>query len=563
MSDPILKYQEGVFVFYSDYHERHIPKEAGFHWHVWPCSRKDCPACNAGLEKCWFTVDDNIAAKLINYADKEAHLKLGEIAIEKEKAIEASRARESDLFIPVPDELEYYPFQRAGIGFANERESCLIADEMGLGKTLQALGLINLNKDIQRVLVICPASLKINWKRETEKWLFPGRFKIEIAESKMFPWYANFIIMNYDILGKHRESLREKEWDLIILDEGHYIKNRDSQRHQEIVGSKKNEITPIPAKRKLVLTGTPIENRPEEIWAIWHYLDPEKSPNYYQFMQRYYNSYREEVFVRGQGGKKRTVWKYGEPKNLDDLQMQLRSSIMIRRKTDEVLQDLPPKRRQIIELPLNGLQNLVQREFEVFEEHKQIKQDKENARLLNDDVEYRERIKELNEMEERSLAELATIRRELALEKLPFLIEHLQEAIDSHGKVICFCYHREIVEKLQDHFGSAAVHLYGGMNGKKKQESVDRFNDDKEVKLFIASILAAGVGLTLTISNIEVFGELDWVPGRIEQAEKRAHRIGQERPVLVQHIVFESSLDSYMAKSMVEKMEKIDLALDV
>jgi len=120
-----------------------------------------------------------------------------------------------------------------------------------------------------------------------------------------------------------------------------------------------------------------------------------------------------------------------------------------------------------------------------------------------------------------------------------------------------------MVEKLQEHFGAAAVHLYGGMTGPAKQEAVDRFDRDPEVKLFIASILAAGVGLNLTVSNHEVFGEIDWVPGRIEQAEKRAHRIGQDRKVLVQTLVFESSLDAYMYKSIVEKMEKIDEALDV
>lgn len=565
MQEPILTYSEGIFFFECDYYERHLPKDAGFVFHFAPCNRKLCPVCAIGFEnkKGWYTSSDDAAVKFINYADEEAHKKLGELAIERERAIAASRAKDADIIIPSPDGLSYMPFQKAGVAFASERENTLIGDEMGLGKTIQALGLINLNKEIERVLVVCPASLKINWKREAEKWLLPERFKIEIAESKLFPWYANFIIINYDILLKHRESLRDKEWDLIILDEGHYIKNSDSQRHREIVGNKKEDISPIPTKRKLVLTGTPIENRPEEIWAIWHYLDPQEAPDYFRFMQRYYEAHKEEIFMKGRGGKRRTVWKYGKPKNLDDLQYRLRSSIMIRRKTAEVMSELPPKRRQIIELPLNGNESLVQKEFEAFEAWEKAKKERENARQLEDDEQYRERIKQLKEMEEQSLAELATLRRQLALQKLPYLVEHLQEAIDSSGKVICFLYHREMVEKLQECFGAEAVHLYGGMSGPAKQEAVDRFDQDGSVKLFIASILAAGVGLNLTVSNHEIFGEIDWVPGRIEQAEKRAHRIGQERPVLVQHLVFESSLDSYMAKSMVEKMEKIEMALDV
>jgi len=470
------------------------------------------------------------------------------------------------------------------------------------------LGIINAIKEINRVLVVCPASLKINWKRESEKWLIPGRFNIEIAESKLFPYYSNFVIINYDILGKHRESLREKEWDIIVIDEGQAIKNPQAQRTKEVKGSKKDGISPIPARRKLVLTGTPIENRPEEVWTIWQWLDSEKAPEtLFDFKQKYYESWKEDVWKSQQKerakvliekseiekklisindlkhrqkmlfkiqhltnradelrkAKKIKVWKYGKPKNLADLQMQLRSSIMIRRKTDEVLKDLPPKRRQIIELPLNGLNDLVQQEFEAFEAWEKARKEHENARQLESETDYRQRIKALKEMEEQSLAQLARLRRELALQKLPFLIEHLQDAIDSSGKVICFLYHREMVEKLQEHFGAAAVHLYGGMTGTAKQEAVDRFDRDPEVKLFIASILAAGVGLNLTVSNHEVFGEIDWVPGRIEQAEKRAHRIGQDRKVLVQTLVFESSLDAYMYKSIVEKMEKIDLALDV
>jgi len=240
MTSPTLKYTGGVFVMECDFHQRHLPKGAGFTWHVWPCNKKDCPACAAGLEKCWFAVNDNTAAKLIDYADQEAHIKLGEIAIDREKAIEASRAKEADIFIPSPDGLEYYPFQKAGVAFANERENTLIADEMGLGKTLQALGLVNLNKDIERVLVVCPASLKINWKRESEKWLLPGRFNVEIAESKLFPYYANLVIINYDILGKHRESLREKEWDLIVIDEGQAIKN------QKLRAARKTVFLPSP-----------------------------------------------------------------------------------------------------------------------------------------------------------------------------------------------------------------------------------------------------------------------------------------------------------------------------
>lgn len=559
-------YQHGdIFIFEANYHERHIPRDAGFHWHVIPCHKKDCPPCLAELKKCWWTTDPAVAQKLIQYADAPACQKLIEIKQEKERIIAHSYADDHDIDIPVPDGLAYLPYQKAGIAFALRIfNGVIIADEMGLGKTIQALGIINACPDIHRILVICPASLKINWKREADKWLVRKR-RVEIADSRFFPYFAEMVIINYDILKHHHESLREGEgWDMIIVDEGHYLKNPSAQRSKEVYGHKgKNEnISPIPARRKLILTGTPIENRPEEIWALWKWIDPQNCPSQFDFMQRYYETERTQIYVRGGGGKKRTIWKYGNPKNLDDLQYRLRSTIMIRRKTEQVLKELPSKRRQIIELPYNGNKELIQHEIEVYAEYKEAVRQRQNMQEYNAEDEYRNRLAGLKELEQNKFAELARIRKELAISKLPYITQHMDDVLESVDKVIVFAYHREVIERLQDHFGNIAVHLYGGMNSTAKQEAVDRFDNDPAVRVFIASIIAAGVGLNLSISSHTIFAEIDYVPGRIEQAEKRNHRIGQERPVLIQFLLFEESLESRIAHSIVKKMEVIDQAIN-
>lgn len=557
-----LKYFNNVFVFECDYRHRHMPKDAGFLWHIENCSRRDCAGCKAGLSKVWFTDSDIIADKLFDYADDAAKAALSAVRDERTRILEHSHAQDFNIEIPAPAGLDYLPYQKAGIAFADTHSNALIGDEMGLGKTIQAIGLINLRPEIQTVLVVCPANLKINWKRELAKWLTRD-MTIGVAEPRSIT-RSNIVIINYDILGKHREELRRHTWDLLVIDEGHYIKNPDSNRSREIYGGKVHGkmVTPIPASRRVVLTGTPIENRPEEIWALWHFLDKKSCPAHYEFMQTYYESEETEYFVRGGGGAKRKKKNFGTPRNLEDLQYRLRTSIMIRRKTDDVLKELPPKRRQIIELPNKDMGDLIQQEFEAYREYKAIQQAKANAKTLTSESSYRERISQLQNDENQSMANLANARKRLAVKKVPYVIEHVEDCLESTEKVILFAYHRDVIELLQSHFGNRSTHLYGGMTQGSKQENVDRFCNDPEIKVFIASIIAAGVGLNLTVSNHQVFAELDWVPGRIEQAEKRAHRIGQTRPVLIQHLHFEESLDCYMAKKIVEKIEHIEKALD-
>jgi SWI/SNF-related matrix-associated actin-dependent regulator 1 of chromatin subfamily A len=187
---------------------------------------------------------------------------------ERTAALNASRATDAAVELPVPDGLSYLPYQRAGIAYALGHPSVLFGDEMGLGKTIQAIGIINSDPSIKRVLVICPASLKLNWRNELRKWLV-REMSIGIAQGKEFP-ESDVVIINYDILTKHDPKIKAIEWDLVVCDEMHYLKSPDAQRTRAVIGfnskGKGKDVAPICGRRRIGLTGTPIPNRPIELF---------------------------------------------------------------------------------------------------------------------------------------------------------------------------------------------------------------------------------------------------------------------------------------------------------
>ncbi len=228
--------QNGVFVADSTFAEKDTVKAAGFWWHGGGC-RPGCQGCAAKLPlKVWWTPKQPSAARLLEYCDEAAKQALaGHVA-----KVEASKATDADVEIPAPAGLSYLPYQRAGIAYASQRKRTLIGDEMGLGKTIQALGFINASPDVKTVLVVCPASLRLNWEREARKWLVNAdSFKFYIVESgDPVPADANFVIVNYNRLkGEVFDSLMARSWDLLVADEAHYAKNPKAQRTQALLGS--------------------------------------------------------------------------------------------------------------------------------------------------------------------------------------------------------------------------------------------------------------------------------------------------------------------------------------
>jgi SWI/SNF-related matrix-associated actin-dependent regulator 1 of chromatin subfamily A len=476
-----------------------------------------------GTRKVWYTTDPVVAAKL----DPDSPLNAA-------KQVEASKATDSAVDIPKPEGLEYLPYQKAGIVYAMQRPSTLIADEMGLGKTIQAIGVINTDPTIKSVLIVCPATIKLNWKNELEKWLVRP-MSIGIVNGEMPD--TDIVIINFDILKKWYSVLVAGKFDLMIVDECHKVKNPKAQRTQFLLGKtdKKDpakNIKPITAKRRLFLTGTPIVNRPIELWPILEAIDPNGiGRNFFGYAKRYCNAYQ------GQHG-----WDFTGASNLPELQMKLRTAFMVRRLKQDVLKELPAKRRQIVVLtPTGAAAKAVAAE--------------------NNTVKYEEVVSELVSKKV-AFEDISRVRHDTAVAKIPYVISFLQDAMeDNDQKVVLMLHHHDVAHAIADAFPGAAI-VTGETNVNKRQAEVDRFQTDPSCRLFIGSIMAAGVGITLTASSHVVFAELDWVPGNVSQAEDRCHRIGQTDSVLVQHLVFDGSIDARMAHFIIAKQAVIDAALD-
>jgi len=729
-----LSFEDDVFICHSSYDERFIPKEARFRWN--PHKKK------------WWTDDPEKALRLVKYADEPTIQRLESIKEDRQKALEQSRATDADIEIPAPDELQYLPFQMAGISYAIQRKNTFFGDEMGLGKSCQAIGTCLILNTFP-LLIVCPASLKLNWRNEIRKWapalralIVNGRYSdgkdlrsmwkkvqdkeieatslqsamrwrsdieamqgktrnkeaesdesLRVVRNEVFKpakpnersevlrrimpremedgnataphdnsrgakegrrktektalsgnergqWQAppcattgtglgfgagmdnenrnelertpiqtghcrtgkenqcgsrrtislqqerdrrkegstvgngrmesdqsfkqgdtfrpawpdgpHVIIINYDILESWISQLDKMKFQCAIADEIHFCKNFKTIRAKATHKVAKS----IP--HFLALSGTPILNRPAEL------ITPLRILGVFNTLFGNWKSFVTKYCAAFQG---RFGWDTTGASNLEELQDRLRSTIMVRRLKKDVLTELPAKRRQIIELPWNGAEQILEKERIGWQEanHRleELQIAAEIAKASDDPEVYREAVQALKREAVVAFSTMSKLRHDTAVAKIPQAIEHLKDAIEASGKVICFVHHHDVVDALKDHFGDQAVVLTGRTKNEDRQAAVDRFQNDPGCTLFIGSIQAAGVGITLTAASHVVFCELDWVPGNMCQAEDRAHRIGQQESVLIQHLVFDGSLDANMAKTLVHKQAIIEKALDL
>ena len=516
-------------------------------------------------------------------------------------AIAKSMAVESDLSIPVPPDKALMPFQRAGVEYLRDHPAAILGDDMGLGKTIQVVALTNLLTAIDTVLVVCPSSLKLNWQREFQTWS-TRRLTTEVVHTgKQDISGVQVVIISFDLLRKHQE-LAEWKWGLVVYDEAHFLKHRSTQRATAAFGlSEQAASKRLAAKHKLIdpleffqdgkdrqeaitkriaadpklvdelqsmvrlgvqgdrmlfLTGTPMPNRPIELWTILQQVDPKGlGLNYYAYAQRYCDARQT-----GYGGMDTKGASH-----LEELQARLRSTCLVRRMKEDVLADLPEMTPQLIEIEATGnLASLVAKEVRLDCELEKVR--KEIARLNAAKPEGRNdtfdtEVAGLRASQSIAFETMSKLRHELAVAKIPAIIEHVQTILDDCQKLVVMAHHKDVIDALREEFPDAAV-LIGGMQDTTKQDAIDRFQNDLKCRLFIGSIQAAGVGITLTAARTIVFAEQDWVPGTMKQAIDRLHRIGQKNAVLAQILVVDGSLDAKMATTLLQKEAVIAKALD-
>lgn len=462
--------------------------------------------------------------------------------------------------ITAPNGHSYLPFQKDGIQWMLSRTDMLLADQMGLGKTIQAIGLINALPSIKHVLIICPASLKLNWKNELMTWLDRPTV-IQIVDSKSEWLETDITIINYEQVPKFRKDINQVNWDLLICDESHYLKNAKAQRTQQILGHWDNDPTkriyPIRAAKRLCMTGTPILNRPKELWTTVRALDRQGlGVDWLRFHTRYCGAYKD-----------RFGWKVDGASNLEELNSKLRNGIMLRRKKDDVLKELPPKRRQIIMLePVTiGAKQALKNEEELLKletEINTLRLEIEKLSVNQAAEAYKKAVQKLASCEATGFAESAKIRHNTARSKLPMSMEHLINVLESEDKIVVFAHHHDVIDWLVEGLAEFGVVSFDGRTDlKKRQEAVDKFQFDPKVRVIIGSTGAMGSGWTLTAASYVAFVELDWVPGNMSQAEDRLHRIGQKESILIQHLMLNGSFDGRMAKSVMHKQAVIERAV--
>ena len=512
---PILKMtQAGVFEFHCPTADLIAEiKHAGF--------KKD------KYTKLYSTRMPSLAFNFIQYAENRTELALRAF---KKTNVNSRSLSTNYTTKKLKNGLSYLPYQVAGIKFMKEKKRCLNGDEPGTGKTIQIAGLINEISEIRNVLVLCPASLRLNWLQELEKWLIRP---LDILD-----------VVSYDSSwrGKNSEARRGLHYDLIVMDEAHYLKNATSKRSMAA-----QRLTSRDDCRVVLLTGTPVMNRPKDLFTLLKIINEKMFPDFTAFAVRYCGAFLQELNLRN--GKKK-VWNTEGSSNEEELQDILRSTIMIRRLKNDVLPQLPKKIRQIIEIE---------------NDENAVKDEKVKWKNMCESLGYEEALKKLNEGNPVLFNEIAGERQNVALSKVPYVIEHIENLLLSESKIVLFAHHRAVVEQLVSGLlKHKPVKVVGGMTEKAKNESVISFQNDPECRIFVGNIQAAGVGLTLTASSIVVFAELDMVPSTMTQAEDRCCRIGASADsILVQHIVLNGSLDVKLARMLVKKQEVADLILDI
>lgn len=433
-------------------------------------------------------------------------------------------------------EIDYSPYshrppmehQKEAIEKLLANDKYILADDMGLGKTTSAI-IASLESGAKKVLIICPASLKINWSREIENY---SRKKSLIVEGRKWGSTFDYYIINYDILKNYHTTDKSEDseaykliinenFDLVIIDEAHYVSNPTAQRTKLI-----NDIVKqIP--KVWLLTGTPMTSRPINYYNLLKIVNSPIALNWQGYVRRYCAGYQFKV-----GGKK--IWNTGGASNLDELRERTKNLVLRRMKTD--ILDLPEK--IITPVFLDMQSTFYNEELEEF-----MRISKENKK---------------NESISVTLNRLMKIRQVIAYEKVPYTCELIDKFIEQGKKVIVFTNFTMSLDMIHEKYKKISVTLDGRMSKERRQESVDRFQNEDKVKVFISNIKAGGVGITLTSAETVIMNDLSFVPSDHSQAEDRAYRYGQKNSVLVYYPVFENTIEMIVYNILQKKKNIID-----
>ena len=422
-----------------------------------------------------------------------------------------------------------YKYQKRGVkGIVRFNGRCLLADSMGLGKTIQALYYLKLRPEHLPALVVCPASAKYVWKSEIRKHTkFSGR--ILNGQTPCRFKIRDITIINYDVLLYWKDTLKEMGFNTLILDECHAIKSYKAKRTKATISLGKR----IP--HIIALSGTPLTNRPKELYQTLHLIVPKLFPSFVPYAFRYCN---RRMLPWG--------WDDNGASHLDELHDKLKKTCMIRRTKEQVLPELPPKRRMVVPLPIDRSAEYAEAENN-FIEWLTKKDTKKAAKAL-----LAERLVQLGY--------LKRLAADLKMRSVFNWIDNFLEETDE--KLVVFAYHKTIIQQLTSRYSKHCVVVDGSVSMEQRQKNINQFQTKKGTRLFIGQLIAAGTAITLTAASTVAFIELDWVPTAHIQAEDRVHRIGQENHVQIYYLVAKETIEQELCKIIQKKAAIVASILD-
>ena len=512
--------------------------------HGWDWSNERSTAAS----RCFFSNVDYAAAAFIDCATPEARAHLAPMMA----ALERSWAADSSRNIRIPADKELWPFQRASVAYALDRQHTLIADQPGLGKTPQAIAFAN-EVQAKRVLVICPASIRLQWMKRIWEWstMWPRPHVHTILNGRhgvhpTAPW----TICSYDLARSEpiAKALAKQHYDVLILDEAHYLKTIDAGRTRAIFGggNTPRDFPPLAecADRILALTGTPLPNRPREAYTLarnlcWDSIDWLSEE---KFRMRF-NPSAQVTGVNRRTGQEYTYVDERTGRHAE-LQNRLRSHFMVRHLKRDVLTQLPEVVHDIVHMEATG----------------PVKQALQAESMLDIDVDN------MDGLSAEVLGNLAVARRLMGIALAPQVADYAEMCLDGgEDKLVIFGHHHAVLDVWGEQLGKyGLVRIDGRCSATLKQHYIDEFISNPAIRICIGNLQSMGTGTDglQQVCRHALFGECSWVFGENQQGIDRLHRGGQDRGVLAEFLVAPGSLTEKILAKSLKKGAVVHSALD-
>ena len=417
-----------------------------------------------------------------------------------------------------------YPYQKESLSFleaVNGRG--LLALDAGLGKTISSLAYIQMKRnEINKTLIICPSCVKVMWGRESKKWI--GQKAQILSGRKPYKIDKNLVVINYDVVAYWQKELIKEGYDTIIIDEIHYLANPKSKRSKAIKEISKK------SNRVVGLSGTPIRSKPSELFNPLQIINKNIFPVKRAYEKRYCNAYESKW-----------GWDCTGSSNLEELNQILKDTVMIRKRKQDVLKDLPSYRETIIPVQID------RNEYDVIEnDFKKWLED--NGKSTPATV----------------LTQIAPLRMECLKQKLPHVKDWIDDFLNSGEKLVVFGVHKIGIAELMKRYKDIAIKIDGSLSAEKKQNAVDKFINDDECRIIFGNIQSIGTGTDglQRVCNNALFIQDPWTPSDKHQAISRLVRVGQKWSVNIYRMMAEYTFDYHIKNILEEKQKTVDKAIE-